>query len=292
MTRTRAVSRGFLLAACCLPLSADPALAHGPLHEQIAALSARIERDPLDARLYLRRGELYGHHGETEAALADFDRAKRLDPALIAVDLSRGKLLFLAGRLAEARVALDGFLAAQPDDPDALSTLARTHAGLGRPGEAVEDYTRAIRAREKRGQALPDDYLERARVEAGRGGEHALEALRGLDEGLARLGPLVSLELYAIELELAAGRRDAALARLEAVAAQSPRKEPWLLRRAEILERAGRAADARLAYEQAAGAIDALPSRHRRTRATLELESRVREGLARLQAGTAREASP
>jgi tetratricopeptide (TPR) repeat protein len=291
MTPTRAVLRGFLLAAC-LPLAAGPAAAHGLLHEQIAALTAQIDRDPRDARLYLRRGELYGHHGETEAALADFDRAKRLNPALSAVDLSRGKVLVRTGRLAEAKEALDRFLAAQPDDPDALSTRARTHAGLGQPKEAVEDYTSAIRAREKRGQALPDDYLERARVLAARGGEHAVEALRGLDGGVAQLGPLVSLELYAIDLELAAGRHQAALARLEAVAAQSQRKEPWLIRRAEILERAGRAAEARLAYEQVAGAIDALPSRHRRTRATLELESRAREGLARLQAGTIREGSP
>lgn len=57
-------------------------------------------------------------------------------------------------------------------------------------------------------------------------GEHAREGLRGLDEGIALLGPLVSLGLLAIE---------------------------------------------------------SLPEWHRRTRATLALEGRVREGLARLQ---------
>jgi tetratricopeptide (TPR) repeat protein len=273
-------------------LAAGPAVAHGPLDEQITALTERIERDPYDAKLYLRRGELLGEHGEPEAALADFDRADRLDPGLSAAAHARGTLLFRVGRLAEAKLALDRFLAVQPDNPDALSTRARAHAGLGRPGNAVADYTSAIRARQKRADAVPDDYLERARLLAGWGSEHTLEALRGLDEGIAQLGPLVSLELCAIDLELAAGRRDAALARLAVVAAQSPRKEQWLVRQAEILEEAGRSVEARLAYEQAAGALEVLPSRHRRTRATLELERRVQEALARVQADKTKEASP
>jgi tetratricopeptide (TPR) repeat protein len=288
----RAIPLRFLLAACCLPFGALRVAAHGPLHEQIAALTERIERDPRDPWLYLRRGELQGHHGETDEALQDLDRAERLDPSLTAVALARGKLLLRVGRLAEAKEALDRYLAAKPDDPDALATRARVHAALGRPEAAVEDYTMAIRASEKRGQALPDEYLERARLQAGRGGEHTLEALRGLDDGVARLGPLVSLELYAIDLELAAGRHDAALARLEAVSKRSPRKETWLVREAEILERAGRTPGALFAYEEAARTVDALPSRHRQTRATLELEMRIREGLARLRASQSREGSP
>jgi tetratricopeptide (TPR) repeat protein len=240
----------------------------------------------------VRRGELLGHHGETEAALSDFDRAEALDPALTAVALARGELLFGAGRFAEAKAALDRFLAAQPNHAAALSTRARTHAELGRPADAVADYAGAVRARIELGQAWPDDYLERARVLAAWGGEHTLEALRGIEEGIGQLGPIVSLELYAIDLELLAGRQEAALTRVAALLAQSPRKERWLARRAEILEGAGRDAEARLAYEQATRAISALPARHRRTRATRELENRVEEGLARLRTDETKETSP
>src|SRR5512134_3769207 len=137
----RAIPHGFLLAACCLPLAAVRVAAHGPLHEQIAILTERIERDPHDAWLYLRRGELHGHHGETEEALQDLERAQPLDPALTAVALARGKLLLRVRRLAEAKSALDRYLALEPDDPDALATRARAHAALGRLEAAVEDHT-------------------------------------------------------------------------------------------------------------------------------------------------------
>src|SRR2546429_3401664 len=42
----------------------------------------------------------------------------------------------------------------------------------------------------------------RDRALAAEGGDHLDEALRGLDEGIKRLGPIVTLELYAIDLEL------------------------------------------------------------------------------------------
>jgi len=51
----------------------------------------------------------------------------------------------------------------------------------------------------------------RDRALAAEGGDHLDEALRGLDEGIKRLGPIVTLELYAIDLELAHKRYDSAL---------------------------------------------------------------------------------
>jgi tetratricopeptide (TPR) repeat protein len=275
-----------------MPIAAPSASAHGPLHEQIAALTLRIEQQPRDAGLYLRRGELHAHHGDTASALADYDRAARLDPSLAAVDLARGRTWLGAGRLAEAKQALDRFLAARPGDPEALVTRARSYAKLGRLAAAAEDYTQAIRERETRGEADPDDYLERARVLAASGGGHLTEALRGLDEGIARLGPLASLELYALELELAAGRVDAALGRLQVVAAQSQRQEPWLVRQAEILERAGRTEEARRAYEHAVVTLGARSPAQHPTRAALDLARRASEGLSRLQARGRREPSP
>src|SRR2546429_3108060 len=51
----------------------------------------------------------------------------------------------------------------------------------------------------------------RDRALAAEGGDHLDEALRGLDEGIKRLGPIVTLEFYAIDLELAHKRYDSAL---------------------------------------------------------------------------------
>ena len=51
------------------------------------------------------------------------------------------------------------------------------------------------------------------------------EALRGLDEGINQLGPVVTLQLLAIDLELRRKSYDAALTRLDLIAAESERKE-------------------------------------------------------------------
>jgi tetratricopeptide (TPR) repeat protein len=265
-------------------LAPAPAVAHGAIHEQIAEVTQQISQDSSNARLYVRRGELQSEHGDWKAALGDYDRAGQLNPDLIIIDLARGRTLFNLGQYDSAKEALDRFLVGEPRHAEAWILRARTLAQLGQLDASVADYTYAIAHVARLGHPIPDYYMERARLTAARGRDHVLVALRGLDEGMAALGPLVTFQLYAIELELSVGRTEAALARLDSVAAQQAhRPEVWLARRGEILEYAGRTDNARAAYEQALAAIDALPPRHRKTRATLELETRLRRALAPLQ---------
>ncbi len=237
-------------------------------------MSARLRREPRNASLYLKRGELYRLHRDWRRAAADYERAARLDPRLAAVDFARGRMLFEAGQNRAAKSALDRFLRAEADHAEALTTRARVLVRLGQRAEAAQDFTRALALAPE-----PELFVERAAAIAAAGAPHTREALEGLDEGIARYGPLVTLQLPAIELELREGRYDAALARLETVAAQSPRQESWLARRGDILLRAGRAEEARTAYAAALAALEQLPAPRRRTRAVAELEAHVRAAL-------------
>ena len=266
--------RSATLAVVFLLLIAAVASAHDGLHEQLAEVSARLRQEPRNASLYLKRGELYRLHREWRRAAADFDRAARLDPRLAAVDFARGRMLFEAGRHVAAHSALDRFLRAEPRHAEALTTRARVLVRLGRREEAVQDFTRALALAPE-----PDLFVERAAVLAAAGGSHTREAIVGLDEGVARYGPLVTLQLPAIELELREGRYDAALARLETGAAKSSRQESWLARRGDILLRAGRPEEARAAYAAALAALETLPAPRRRTRAVAALEAHVRAAL-------------
>ena len=262
-----------LMAA--LILLATVASAHEGLHGQIAEVTARIKRAPLDATLYLRRGELYRLHQDWRRAAADYDRAERLQPALAVVDLARGKMLFEAGRLQGAMRALDSFLLNQPKHVEALVTRARVLVKLGRRIEAERDFATAINLT---ATPQPELYIERARALADGPDSDmgdTIEALRGLDEGLSKLGPLVTLQLYAIDLELRRRNYDSALARLQTVAAQSPRKETWLVRRGEILLLAGRKKEAQGVFAGALAALQSLPTHRRRTRAVADLEARL-----------------
>jgi len=137
-------------------------LAHEGLHEQIAAITAKIKRDPKNASLYLQRGELHRFHRDWVRAAADYDRAERLQPSLKIVELARGKMFFESGKLQRAKATLDRFLAQQPRHYEALITRARVLAKLGDNTNAAKDFTAALAMSSV---PEPELYLERANVQ-------------------------------------------------------------------------------------------------------------------------------
>lgn len=263
-------------------------LAHGELVEQIRMMDRRIEEAPAHARHRLRRGELWRLHGEThlaDAALAaeawtraeeDFAKALELDPGLREVQLARARARLAAARPAEALRALDDFLPGAPEHALARLYEARALAALGRREDAVAAYDRSIL---RDPAPTPDAYLERAALQEALGRRE--DAVRGLDEGLARLGPLAVLDLRALALEAPLGAHAASLARVERWLARPGRKEAWLLRRAEILARLGRGADARSSAGEALAALRSLPASRRDAEAVREMERRARALLER-----------
>ena len=108
----------------CLVLPA-PVFGHGPIHEQIEEMTRRIEREPRNAQLYLKRAELHRFHNDWRAALLDYQRTRRLDPALDVVDFCEGRMLLESGSVEQAKRTLDRFLSRHPDDPEALWLRAR-----------------------------------------------------------------------------------------------------------------------------------------------------------------------
>ena len=262
-----------LVAVAILPLRL---LAHGDLHEQIVAVTEQIAKDPKNSELYLRRGELRRMHQEWDLAQADYDHAVALNPALGIIDFTRGRMFLEANWPHSAKVSLDRFLLKHTNHVEGFIARARTLVKLEKPLDAARDFTSAIRFAPS---GRPELYIERAQALASAGDKHYAEALRGLDEGIERLGPLVTIQLHAIDLELKRKQFDAALARLEKIADQSPRKETWLARRGEILLQAGRREEARAAYEQALKALDTLPPGRRNVPAMNELEKRIKAAL-------------
>ncbi|HEX5886893.1 MAG TPA: tetratricopeptide repeat protein [Pyrinomonadaceae bacterium] len=261
--------------AICLGALPSFARAHEGLHEQIVAITAKIKRDPKNASLYLQRGELHRLHRDWARASADYDRAARLQPDLKIVDLARGKMFFESGRLQRAKFTLDRFLRNQPNHFEGLITRARVLAKLGAHSDAVNAFTQALAA-----SPVPDPelYIERAQVLAG-DEQRASEALTGLDEGIQKLGPLVTLQQAAIDLELRRRNYDGALSRVDLIAAQSERKEAWLVRRGELLKLAGRDEEARAAFNAALVAIESLPRELRQSRTVAALQLRARTAL-------------
>ena len=256
-----------LLLALC-PLAA---MSHGDLHERIAALTARLQNDPTNALLLLERGELHRQHGEFVAALDDLAAAERLDPGLDRLDFARGRTRFESREWRSACAALNRHLERHPDHVTALLLKARCLVALGENDAAAKNFDRGIALA---AAPEPDDYLDRSAVLLTLG--RADEALRGLDDGLARIGPAVPLQLRAIDLEVSAGRIDVALDRLARAAASAPRREVWLEKRATLLRRAGRNLEASASAGEAIALLDTLPASRRTTPSVVELETRLR----------------
>ena len=279
LTNRRVTAVVLLLALA----SAAPVFAHLGLHERIRRLDREIKASPADARLYVRRGELFRDHGEWQAARADYERARTIAPSLIDIDYYEGCLLLDEGKPDEARPLLERFLEQRPGHVGALVQRARVLARLGRHADAAVGYSRAIEVLHDRRKSNPDLYLARAREWMAAGRVHFDQALHGLDDGLAVLGPVVSLELLAIDIEVEREHYDAALTRLAASAARSKRQETWLFRRGKILEKAGRQAAADSAYSRALRTIERL-SRHRRsTRSVAKLENSLKRAQSALK---------
>lgn len=255
-------SHGLLLTGMTL-VSARSLDAHPESAFERAALDALISETPDNVDLYLRRAAHREEHREWAAAEADLRRAAQLAPGSASVMLALARVYLGSDRAREAQAQLEAVLARHPGAPEALVLRARARAKLGEIVGAHSDYSSALAAL---AEPSPGLFLERASLPIS-----TVSALRGLDEGIARLGPAGPLLERALALELRLGRTDAALTRIDVLASNSERQETWLKRRGDVLALAGREQEARAAYHAALVAVLALPAWLRNTPETLRL---------------------
>jgi tetratricopeptide (TPR) repeat protein len=276
---TRNASATIIFAVALLVTRVERACAHGDLHGQIESVSAQIEKDPQNADLYLRRGELHRLHSEFPKAAADFDKAAALHPDWPQAEIAKSRLALTTGEFEVAAAGMDRLLPKHPEYPEGWLIRARARTRLGDYAGAAKDYSEIV---ERVDRPEPDVFLERAAALTASGGDQVDNALRGLEEGLTKLGPVITLDLAALDLELKLKRTEEALRRIDRLAAGSRRQETWLSRRGEILAQAGRTDEARAAFGKALEAIAALPKHIQATQATTELRQRITASIVKL----------
>lgn len=195
-----------------------PVVAHGDLHDRILALSAQLTTNQTEPELWLRRADLNRQHGDFAAASNDLAQAAALRPGWPPVALQRARIAFDMSDFSGCIRAATECIQAKPFRDEALMLRARSLVGLKQFADAVADYNTLL-AGTNFSYSLPDLYLERARAQAAL--QRWADAVRGLDEGIARLGLTPALALPAIDYERQRGAFAAALQRLE-------RSQPFL----------------------------------------------------------------
>jgi tetratricopeptide (TPR) repeat protein len=274
-SRTAAVLSSALALAGLMAV-ATPSWGHGSLSEQLARLDAEIARAPREPTGYLRRAELHRRQGQVDAALADWQRARELDPHLPGLDLQVAGTLLTAGRDAEAGPHLDRAVTDPASETAALLLRGRRHLTQGRARLASRDLARAVARLGP--AATADDHLQlvgalRAAGQPRRAGQAIAGARR-------HLGALVSLDLAAIDLALEQRHHHRALSLIDEQIRATPRPASWLLRRGDVLAAAGRPTQARRAYQAALQSLtNAAPDR-RDTPAMRALAAQAQHRLA------------
>ncbi len=265
-------------------LGSIPARAHEDRDATLARLDAAIAATPGDPELWRSRAVLERRRGDFALAHADLTKAVDLGLGLVLAQRDRGLIWLEQGRFGDAEASLRSARAQSPNDAPTLLAHARALAGLERWREAADSYAALVALAPG---SSPDVQLERIRATEAAGGSSGIaDALRATEAALAALGPVPALERAALDLEVRAGQVDAALARLDRQAGRAVvARDELLLRRAEILERAGRQQAARAAYAQALAALDARTRARRTTPAARRLEAQARAGIARLANG-------
>ena len=256
---------------------ASPCWAHQQIGLKLDQLNAEITEHPNDAELYVLRSDLYRLNRKWTLAEADLETAVGLTPNDPDLQFYLGRLWFDTGRPARARSALDQFIAARPGHVPGLVMRGRVLGALGDRLAAAADYDRVIARLDP---PEPEHYLQRARWLVAEGGAHVDAGLRGIDEAIVRLGPLVTLIEFAIDVETGRGRYDVALARFASLPDVLAGRPDWLARRGDVLHAAGRVHEASTAYADALAAIEALSAKRRTVKVTVALEARLRRLLA------------
>lgn len=270
------VALGFVLAALPTHAHDDPA---ATLHR----LDAEIAANPNDAELWRTRSVFQRRAGNFAGADADLDRSVELGLGEAIADRDRGLIRFDQGRLVDAEALLRAARALMPQELPTLLGHARALAALERFDESSATYAEIV---ELAPQTGPDVRLEHVRVTAASSSATAVaDAIRVADAAMAAIGPVPALQRAALDLELRADDLDAALARLDRMAHGAGRRDPLLLERAQLLERAGRVEAAKQAYAQTLAATDLLPAARKTTPATRDIEAQARDGIARLARG-------
>lgn len=266
-----------LAAGTILVFSVHGAWGHGAIDERVAELTDDLTRSPNDASLHFQLADANCQHEDWVAAMRALARAEELAPGKYPVDLMRGRINLGAKRPELALESLERFLKEQPGNPMALIYRARALALVGRGEEGLADYRAALAVAVN---PEPDHFQEVAEVMVRHGREE--EAVSVLVAGIAKLGPVPSLILKAMGMEIATGKFDAALQRVDVMRISAPRPEPWMAKRAEILDLAGRRAEALAAWQALAAHIAALPNLQRGSHSMSTLAEQAQKALRRI----------
>ena len=247
-------SRLLILLLPLLPLSAHPDPGHTLEH-----LEEHLAATPDDAVLLRQKANLLLSTGNPALARPIVDHLLTLhdsQPEDLLLDVRTRH----AEHDATAPAKASALVTACPEFAAGWSFLARIEEEQGHRDLAILALRRTL---DLSPHPSPTDVLTCAAWLEERGDNS--EAIAVLDQGLAKIGVLAGFHQKAISLEIKLGRHDAALRRIDVLAARFRPSVELSLQCAAILEKAGRYREAAASYDSALALLNAMPAARRST---------------------------
>ncbi len=245
--------------------------AHGDLHERIVKATEEISKDSSNPSLYFKRGQLYFQHEDFDNALADFNKAKKLNLPTDEVEYWIARLYLETKNTTKGIETIKLFLANNPTDVNAI----RVYAKLAE--QATDLATAVIQFKQVIGLTitpLPDNYLELAAVL--RQQKDYDGAIEWLLKGSEALGKLYVFDAEMISIYKELNNYPEAIRIYQRLAYSSNRKEVYYFEIGNGFLQMDDKDAASKYYKLSLGAIEMLPPHLQETPAMKELADNVK----------------
>ncbi len=239
--------------------------AHEATLTSLETVDRKLAASPHNSRLHIRRASLLLENRQPALALESVARAHALGAGSPALSLTESTALLALDRPKEALAILSGF----PPTASVLSQRARALHASGESAAAIKECRTLL-------DTGPDPDIAFLAAEILVETHDTPAAIRLLDTAFPENSRPSSIELRALDYEISLKSWNAALARTASRIAASPRPEPWIARRAEILTMAGRDADAAATWQDLLATIRNLPPSLRASHSMLSLALKAR----------------
>ncbi|MFK8010347.1 MAG: tetratricopeptide repeat protein [Saprospiraceae bacterium] len=243
--------------------------AHGDLDLQIERISKRIEKNPGDANLYLKRGQLYNQHKEPEKSKQDYLLARNLDDHLLITDLLLAQMFADNNEANAALPYVNLFLKNHPNHSIALITRAKIYQQMRQPDLCQKDLENALNHIV---EPNPSHFISIAEAVLLTDDSNISEALDWLKKGEEKFGFDIVLKSKEVDLYVQNKQHENAILTIDKIMEHFQRKEKWLFQKAIIYEDAGEMDLAKNHYVATLEAINKLPKRMQMTSKIIELE--------------------
>ncbi|RTR34141.1 tetratricopeptide repeat protein [Shewanella atlantica] len=260
-----------LLTLTCSGLS----VAHVDVDLRVQHYDYLLNSQTNDAHLYLKRGELHSDNRHWDLAWRDFQTALKYthdDKLRLDIWFYMGRMRLQSGMPDEAKTLLSKVIKLDPRYKSARLNLARTYSALEEYEQAVDEMDIFMSLLNR---PTPDQFIERAMMAKSIESEGISKAIDGLNDGIDRLGPMVSLIDLLVDTYQELGETQLALAAIELLPDDVEALPRWQLRKGEILHRLMRYGDAQTAYQNGLNTISTMPAHRQSMPAVQALKNRL-----------------